>query len=92
MIQILDENGKEMAAGRSGELVASGANIMQGYWKDPETTDRFLTKAGYHTGDLGYQDKEGFFYVNGRKDNLMKIGGSGSTPRRSKMHSWQRNW
>ena len=75
MIQILDEHDRQMPAGSTGELVASGANIMQGYWKDQETTDRFLTKAGYHTGDLGYQDKEGYFYVNGRKDNLLKVGG-----------------
>ena len=75
MIQILDEHDRQMPAGSTGELVASGANIMQGYWKDPETTDRFLTQAGYHTGDLGYQDNEGYFYVNGRKDNLLKVGG-----------------
>ncbi len=74
-IQVLAEDGRQMSAGSTGELVAAGANIMQGYWKDPETTDRFLTKAGYHTGDLGYQDDEGYFYVNGRKDNLLKVGG-----------------
>ena len=48
---------------------------MQGYWKDPETTAGILTQAGYHTGDMGYQDNEGYFYVNGRKDNLLKVGG-----------------
>jgi len=74
-LQILDENGRQIPAGRTGELVAAGANIMQGYWKDPETTTRFLTPAGYHTGDLGYQDQDGYFYVNGRKDNLLKVGG-----------------
>lgn len=79
-LRILDENGRQMPAGSTGELVAAGANIMQGYWKDPETTDRFLTNAGYHTGDLGYQDDEGYFYVNGRKDNLLKVGGHRINP------------
>ncbi len=74
-LRILDEDGRQIPAGRTGELVASGSNIMQGYWKDQETTDRLLTKAGYHTGDLGHQDEEGYFYVNGRKDNLLKVGG-----------------
>ena len=74
-LRVLDVDGRQLPADSIGELVAAGANIMQGYWKDPETTDRFLTKAGYHTGDLGYQDDEGYFYVNGRKDNLLKVGG-----------------
>jgi acyl-CoA synthetase (AMP-forming)/AMP-acid ligase II len=79
-LRILDENGRQIPAGRTGELVASGSNIMQGYWKDQETTDRILTKAGYHTGDLGHQDAEGYFYVNGRKDNLLKVGGHRINP------------
>ena len=74
-LQILDEDNRQIPAGSTGELVAAGANIMQGYWKDPETTAGFLTPSGYHTGDLGYQDDEGYFYINGRKDNLLKVGG-----------------
>ena len=74
-LRVLDADGRQLPADSTGELVAAGANIMQGYWKDPETTAGFLTQAGYHTGDLGYQDNEGYFYVNGRKDNLLKVGG-----------------
>jgi len=77
---VLDEEGREVPIGQIGELVASGANIMQGYWKDPEATDRALDKNGYHTGDLCYQDKEGFFYLVGRKDNLLKVGGHRVSP------------
>ncbi len=77
---ILDEEGREVPIGQIGELVASGANIMQGYWKDPEAADRALDKNGYHTGDLCYQDKEGFFYLVGRKDNLLKVGGHRVSP------------
>ena len=40
-LQILDEDGRQMPAGSTGELVASGSNIMQGYWKDQETTAGF---------------------------------------------------
>ena len=74
-IRILDPSGNEQPPGELGELVAYGTNIMQGYWKDPETTSRVLNRNGYHTGDLCYKDSEGFFFVQGRRDNLLKVGG-----------------
>lgn len=74
-VRVLDETGRELPAGELGELVASGDNIMQGYWKDPDSTARALDKNGYHTGDLGYRDEEGYLYVTGRKDHLLKVGG-----------------
>jgi len=80
-LRVLDERGREVPTGEIGELVASGDNIMQGYWKDPEMTSKVLDQNGYHTGDLCYQDKEGFFYLVGRKDNLLKVGGHRINPR-----------
>jgi long-chain acyl-CoA synthetase len=74
-IQVLDPSGNEQPPGELGELVAYGPNIMQGYWKDPETTSRVLNRNGYHTGDICYKDSEGFFFVQGRRDNLLKVGG-----------------
>jgi acyl-CoA synthetase (AMP-forming)/AMP-acid ligase II len=74
-IKILDEKGKEPVPGDIGELVAAGPNIMTGYYQDPVATSRALDADGYHTGDLGYRDAEGFLFVTGRRDNQMKIGG-----------------
>jgi long-chain acyl-CoA synthetase len=74
-IKILDEKRNEAPPGQIGELVASGPNIMRGYFGDREATSRVLDTHGYHTGDLGYRDAEGFLYVTGRRDNQMKIGG-----------------
>ena len=74
-VKVLDEKGRELPPGGCGELVASGANIMQGYWKDPLATSAALDQNGYHTGDLGYQDEEGYLFVTGRKDDLLKVGG-----------------
>ena len=74
-IRVLDPSEKEQSPGELGELVAYGPNIMKGYWKDPETTSRVLNRNGYHTGDLCYKDNEGFFFVHGRRDNLLKVGG-----------------
>ncbi|MFC1534169.1 class I adenylate-forming enzyme family protein [Thermodesulfobacteriota bacterium] len=74
-LKVLDPEGKEVPIDQKGELVGSGPNIMQGYWKDKKSTDGVLNQDGYHTGDMGYKDKEGYFYVTGRKDNLLKVGG-----------------
>jgi acyl-CoA synthetase (AMP-forming)/AMP-acid ligase II len=79
-IKVLNEKGVEVGPGEVGELVASGPNIMTGYWKDPESTARVLDSGGYHTGDLGYRDENGFLYVTGRKDNLLKVGGHRINP------------
>jgi len=79
-MQVLNKSGRVLPAGETGELVASGPNIMQGYWKDEKATSSVLNKNGYHTGDLGYYDKEGYFFVNGREDNLLKVGGHRINP------------
>ncbi len=79
-IRVLDETGREAADGAEGELVASGPNIMQGYWKDPAETARVLDAQGYHTGDIGFRDPEGFLYVTRRKDSLLKVGGHRINP------------
>jgi len=80
-LRVLDEKGEEVPIGQTGELVAGGPNIMQGYWKDEKATAEVLDQDGYHTGDLGYKDGEGCFYVTGRKDNLLKVGGHRINPR-----------
>jgi long-chain acyl-CoA synthetase len=79
-LRILDATGREAPTGQTGELVGGGPGIMQGYWKDVEATSRVLDENGYHTGDLGYQDEDGYFYVLGRKDNLLKVGGHRINP------------
>ncbi len=79
-LRILNEDGRKVQRGQTGQLVASGPNIMQGYWKDPAATSEVLDQDGYNTGDLAYQDDEGFYYVVGRKDDLIKVGGHRINP------------
>lgn len=79
-MRVLDANGIDLPQGETGELVACGPNIMPGYWNDPEATSRALSCHGYHTGDMGYRDEEGYFYVVGRKDNQLKVGGHRVNP------------
>ncbi|UFS71098.1 acyl--CoA ligase [Geomonas sp. RF6] len=80
IMRVLDEQGAEVPTGQIGELVAQGPNIMLGYWRDPDGTAAVLDQNGYHTGDLGYMDADGYFYVAGRKDSLLKVGGHRVSP------------
>ena len=80
-MSVLSPEGKVLGPGETGELVAWGENIMLGYYKDSEATKRALDRHGYHTGDLGFVDDEGFYYVTGRKDDQLKVGGRRVNPR-----------
>lgn len=71
---VADEHGKPLPPGQTGELVARGANIMQGYWNDEAETRRVLRNGLYFTGDLGVMDEEGFLYVVGRSKDMIKVG------------------
>lgn len=73
---IADAHGNPLPSGTQGEIVARGANIMQGYWNHPEETRKVLKHGLYYTGDLGKMDEEGFIYVVGRSKDMIKIGGN----------------
>lgn len=79
-MKLLDKNNREVAQGETGELVATGDNIMLGYWKKPEITAKALDEHGYHTGDQAYQDEDGYYFIKGRKDSLLKVGGHRINP------------
>jgi long-chain acyl-CoA synthetase len=69
------DDGAEAAAGETGELFVTGSLLMQGYLDEPETTARTLTAHGLRTGDFGRVDAEGFVWIEGRKDDIIKRGG-----------------
>jgi len=74
-ISIVDPYGNEVKDYEIGEITASGNNIMRGYWKNDEASKQVLDHNGYHTGDMGYKDSDGYIYVTGRRDNQLKVGG-----------------
>ncbi len=74
-LKIIGPDGCELPIGEVGEVVGSGANIMQGYWRDEKATSAVLDHNGYHTGDLGYKDEDGYIFLVGRKDNMLKVSG-----------------
>ncbi len=73
---IADSHGNPLPQGKEGEIVARGANIMQGYWNHPEETRKVLKHGLYYTGDIGVMDEEGFLFVVGRSKDMIKIGGN----------------
>ena len=74
-VRIVDESGKDVAAGGCGELVARGANVMGGYWNSPKETSLAFRDGLLRTGDIGYQDGEGYFYILDRLKDMIVTGG-----------------
>jgi long-chain acyl-CoA synthetase len=72
---VVDERGTPAPVGHPGELVARGANVTQGYWNKPEETTRSFRAGFFCTGDVGYQDAEGFFYILDRIKDMIVTGG-----------------
>jgi acyl-CoA synthetase (AMP-forming)/AMP-acid ligase II len=80
-MKIIDEDGNDLPLGGVGEIVAKGPRVMGGYWKDAEKTAKTMTKDGWlRTGDMGYMDDEGYFYLAGRGDDLIIRGGENISP------------
>jgi long-chain acyl-CoA synthetase len=80
--KVIDCNGRECAPNECGELVLRGEQVMGGYYKRPEETSAAFTADGWlRTGDLGYRDDDGYFYINGRAKELIIKGGENIAPR-----------
>ena len=74
-VRILDESGREVAVGETGEIVVGGPNVMLGYWNQPEATAEVLRDGWLITGDLARKDNDGYIYVVGRKREIIKSAG-----------------
>ena len=74
-VRVVDDSGKEVETGQQGELVARGANIMRGYWNNPEETARSFHDEVFRTGDIGYQDADGYFFILDRLKDMIVTGG-----------------
>ncbi len=79
--KIFDENDAELPAEEVGELVVRGENVMQGYYNQPEETERTLRNGWLHTGDLAKKDGEGYIYIVDRKKDLIIVSGMNVYPR-----------
>jgi len=81
-IRIVDQQGKVVPRGASGELLTRGYSVMRGYWNEPERTREALDEAGWmHTGDLGVLDEAGYCNIVGRVKDIIIRGGENISPR-----------
>jgi acyl-CoA synthetase (AMP-forming)/AMP-acid ligase II len=80
-MKIIDEDGKDLPPGEVGEIVARGPRVMSGYWKDQEKTEKTIDKDGWvHTGDIGYMDEDGYFFLAGRATDIIIRAGENISP------------
>lgn len=80
-MKIFDEQDREVASGELGEIVLRGENILKGYYRNPEATAHAFRNGWFHTGDIGYCDADGFFYIVDRKSDMIIRGGENIYPR-----------
>jgi acyl-CoA synthetase (AMP-forming)/AMP-acid ligase II len=79
-VSIVDEDGDQVPTGEVGEIVASGPRIMKGYWKQEGDTQNTIRHGLLYTGDLGYQDEDGYIFLAGRAKDFIKRGGEMVSP------------
>ena len=79
--RLIDQEGMDVARGEVGELIFKGPNATQGYWKLPEQTAESIRDGWVYTGDLARQDEQGYFYIVGRRKDLIITGGYNVYPR-----------
>ena len=80
-LKVADEDGNLVKPGETGEILAYGDNIMQGYYKDPESTGQTLKNGWLYTGDLATVDEDGYIYLTARKKEIIKVGGRRVSPK-----------
>jgi acyl-CoA synthetase (AMP-forming)/AMP-acid ligase II len=81
-MKVIDaETGKTLGVNQVGEILARGPRVMSGYWKDEEKTRKTIDKDGWvHTGDVGYVDEEGYYFLSGRSSDIIIRAGENISP------------
>ena len=80
-VSIQDEAGRELPDNEIGELCVRGGNVMVGYWNQPEETAKALRDGWLLTGDIGYRDAEGYYFITDRKKDMLLVNGINVYPR-----------
>jgi long-chain acyl-CoA synthetase len=80
-MKVFDDDDNEVPDGELGEIVLRGENILKGYYKNPEATAIAFRNGWFHTGDVGYRDEDGYFFIVDRKSDMIIRGGENIYPR-----------
>jgi fatty-acyl-CoA synthase len=79
-LRVVDDLGKDVDQGATGEILVRGRNLMNGYWNAPQETAAALADGWFHSGDMGHVDAEGYLYVDGRRKEMIISGGENIYP------------
>jgi len=80
-MSVVDEEDREVPDGELGEIVLRGENILKGYYKNDTANTTAFRNDWFHTGDIGYRDADGFYYIVDRKSDMIIRGGENIYPR-----------
>jgi len=80
-VRLLNEEGRPVADGETGELYLKGPNVFAGYWRRPDATDAAFRDGYFKTGDLAYREPDGYYTLCGRRSDLIISGGFNIYPR-----------
>ena len=80
-MSVVDEEDREVPEGELGEIVLRGENILKGYYKNDTANTTAFRNGWFHTGDIGYRDADGFYYIVDRKSDMIIRGGENIYPR-----------
>jgi len=81
VVYVVDDEGNALPAGEVGEIVSGGPMVAPGYWEKPEESALAFEARGIHTGDVGFMDENGWFYIVDRKKDLIIASGYKVWPR-----------
>jgi long-chain acyl-CoA synthetase len=80
-MRVVDEDGGDVEHGEVGEIVIKGPNVMKGYWRKDDETQKAIKDGWFHTGDMAKVDEEGYFFIVDRKKEMILRGGYNVYPR-----------
>jgi long-chain acyl-CoA synthetase len=80
-MSVQDESGKFLGADETGEICVRGGNVMQGYWNQPDETKKAFRDGWLLTGDVGYRDADGYYFITDRKKDMLLVNGINVYPR-----------
>jgi long-chain acyl-CoA synthetase len=81
VVRVVDDDGNDVSPGELGELVTAGPQVVPGYWNKPEETEMAMPDGAIRTGDIGYMDPDGWFFVVDRKKDMIVASGYKVWPR-----------
>ncbi len=81
VVRVVDDDGTDVPVGEVGEFVTAGPQVVAGYWGQPEETAHALPGGELHTGDVGFMDQDGWYYVVDRKKDMINAAGYKVWPR-----------